>query len=670
MNPENNVQAEMLKLIQKIKKDATPTANSATKSLKGLKEKKFITVSEEQEEELLVSTGTKLTRAQYELLQLRRNHQNDFTAVMNQYLATNSADVIESNEELDMKRSLKAKGRNKQDGTSGKWENDLGNICLKAKKLYHAPYTIDFLIGIVKEAKKEKCKVRFVGSGHSYSSILEIFHNDKDQCYLLASEKKGFGENGESIFVDTTTPSTLIKGNLDLLQKGVDSNYLVELKSWAPMHQINKTLTKKNLGLATMGAYDVQTIAGVLSTSTHGSRHDMGSTTAMVRSILIIARDGELLRIEPSVGNGAITNKEAYEAQANIEGVPQVNVIQNDQYFKSVLVNMGCMGLLYSVVLAVEDKYYLREERVMSTLQKEIKQLTRKDKLTTYLSWDKTIDYNLLVNPYPQENGDYKCIRTRRKIHPKEKLSKQETSHRNWLVGLASGCKIIGDVAKDILVGFHRWRPVRGNLNTALSALKSHKPYVDVSNKVFITPRPKGIKGMALELIVPAHKLDIAIHNVLQTINNLKTEKCKNKNHRKLLTGPISIRFVGKTEAYLSPFSAYGEEAGADKDTDLFACIEIDALEGTPCYDEIFHRIQKNALNNKDIGPTLRIHWGLNFGQLVEDNYKLEERYPDFDKWLIIYNELNKSRLFSNPFTKKMGLDTKGNPAPKDDLLA
>lgn len=650
MNPENDVQRRMLLLIQKIKQgDALGFQQPNIDVTKGVHQSPTITVIEEQEEQLMISEGTELTPAEYELVQLRATHAKDFSAVLDYYLEHNASEIIESNKELEYNRFLQANARKNQEG---EWRNDIENIVVKTDHLHHAPYTPEQLVKMVKNAAIEGRKIRFVGSGHSYSEILKI---SKQQDYFLASENTF--ETQESIFVDQQAPSTLLKNKSNLLLPGVDANYLVELKSWAPMHRINSELEGKK-ALATMGAYDVQTIAGVLSTSTHGSRHDMGSTSAMVRSILIIARDGKLLRIEPSKENGAITNKEKYEAQAG-EGENAVEVIQNDKYFQSVLVNMGCMGLLYSVVLAVEAPYYLAESRKQSTLETELEALYKEGNFKEYLSYKDTIDYNLLVNPYPQVDGRYGCIRTRRKRHDGSELSKNETKHRSFGVWIATNMAILGKPIEQMLVDFKNWRGVRNLIKLAIDGLASKKDYVSYSNKVYITPRPKNVKGMAIELIVPALKLKEAIYHVLEAIKDLSTQKCDGRPHKKLMTGPISIRFVGQTAAYLSPFTAHKNTNEEVDGGNIFACIEIDCLNKTRCYKESYHYIQQKLL--EEMGEDLRIHWGLNFGNLVEDQYQPQHCYPNFGKWKEVYDDLNKHRIFSNPFSSKMGFD-EGEP--------
>jgi len=68
----------------------------------------------------------------------------------------------------------------------------------------------------------------------------------------------------------------------------------------------------------------------------------------------------------------------------------------------------------------------------------------------------------------------------------------------------------------------------------------------------------------------------------------------------------------------------------------------------------------------KKYKSSLRMHWGLNFGDLDASNYKLEARYPKLENWLEVYNDLNQYKIFSNKFTQQMGFNNLVNPSSED----
>ena len=65
---------------------------------------------------------------------------------------------------------------------------------------------------------------------------------------------------------------------------------------------LNAALDREGLALPNMGGYDAQTIAGVVSTSTHGSGLRWGPFPDLVRSLDLVVSGGEVVRVEPPDG--------------------------------------------------------------------------------------------------------------------------------------------------------------------------------------------------------------------------------------------------------------------------------------------------------------------------------------------------------------------------------
>jgi L-gulono-1,4-lactone dehydrogenase len=63
-----------------------------------------------------------------------------------------------------------------------------------------------------------------------------------------------------------------------------------------PLHVFNAELGRLGLGLANMGDVDVQTVAGAISTGTHGSGRDTANLSALVTGLEIVLPDGSLVR--------------------------------------------------------------------------------------------------------------------------------------------------------------------------------------------------------------------------------------------------------------------------------------------------------------------------------------------------------------------------------------
>ena len=89
-----------------------------------------------------------------------------------------------------------------------------------------------------------------------------------------------------------------------------------------------------------MGGYDHQTVAGVISTSTHGSGIGFGPLNDFVHSLDLVAGNGRVYRIEPSDGP---TDPAAYAAHHG----ERRTLRQSDELFAAVSVAGYSMGVVY-----------------------------------------------------------------------------------------------------------------------------------------------------------------------------------------------------------------------------------------------------------------------------------------------------------------------------------
>src|SRR5207248_3199949 len=216
----------------------------------------------------------------------------------------------------------------------------LGNQSIDPLRIYE-PKTIDEVVEIVRAAEDAGVTARAVGSGHSWSDV------------ALTS---GF-------LVRTNKLAAVPAPEPDFLRAGWAERHLVRAGAGIRIKELNAYLDGRGLALSNMGGYDHQTIAGVISTSTHGSGITFGPLNDFVRSLDIVAAGGAVYRIEPSDGP---TDRDAYAAHFG----DRRTLVQDDHWFHAVAVGMGCMGVICTVMLEVEPRYYLREVREFHTWEK------------------------------------------------------------------------------------------------------------------------------------------------------------------------------------------------------------------------------------------------------------------------------------------------------------
>jgi len=159
------------------------------------------------------------------------------------------------------------------------WKNHLGNQWIDPLRIY-APPSIDEVRQIVREAEEARVTVRAVGSGHSWSDV---------------ALTRGF-------LLKTDGLARPVTSEQEFLRPEWTGRQLVRPEGGIRIKELNAYLDGRGLALSNMGGYDHQTVAGVISTSTHGSGLTFGPLNDFVRSLDIVAAGGQVYRIEPSDG--------------------------------------------------------------------------------------------------------------------------------------------------------------------------------------------------------------------------------------------------------------------------------------------------------------------------------------------------------------------------------
>jgi hypothetical protein len=157
--------------------------------------------------------------------------------------------------------------------------------------------------------------------------------------------------------------------------------------------------------LATMGGASGQTLAGAISTGTHGSDVELPPMADFVEAVHLVGPSGRQHWIER---NHPLTDMEALRAI-----YPGLEVHHNEQLFNSVLVSVGRMGIIYALVIRVVPQFGLEERRSKSLWSREAPRL-----LDGSIFTDERF-VQVLLNPYATSTGDHVCyVTTRRETTP------------------------------------------------------------------------------------------------------------------------------------------------------------------------------------------------------------------------------------------------------------
>lgn len=533
------------------------------------------------------------------------------------------------------------------------WQNWLGDLDSTAHRV--RPDSRSEIVGAVQAALGMGGRIRAVGSGHSHSSAARPAHGVPN------------------MFVDLSRYGGRLRQH-DWLRRGVDRDRLVRLRAGTTIKRLNR-LILPDLGraLANMGSFDGQTIAGAISTGTHGTGIQLATLADLVRSIEMVTvvrsatgrRRVQLFRIEPSDG---ITDPTRFGRAFDEHGMV---LEQDDDLFHSVVVSYGCMGIATAYTLEVRDAYWLEEDSKLTSLRHVQGLLDGPPvplgdghEAPAFLPEDRHIQ--VLINTAQLGQDDVTCLIRR---HSETDVQKKPS---NWLqkwpperrpnlpqMVVQSLVERIDLPAPDddrprlgdqLEVTFFevasREKPfVRGRSETAsyiaLRRLRDGRA-PDKAAK----PPPRAI---STDLAVPVMRTGDALRRLIRAI----------QDRNALFAVPIGIRFTAPSAHYLA--ASYGRYTGM---------LELPILVEAPrpphktekqVEREVRRRLRLAKTELEAIERELRADAGLrvrpHLGKYTEiDRQGLEASFPRLDRWLDAYRRFNPFGLFDNEFTDQFDL--------------
>ena len=181
------------------------------------------------------------------------------------------------------------------------WHNWAGNQ--RATVPVARPATTDALADLVKGAAERGERLKPVGSGHSFTDAAVTDGTHVDVGGLAAR-----------VDVDTAARRVTVPAGMTLAS-------------------VNALLSTYGLALPNLGDIDAQTIAGAISTGTHGTGAGFGCLSTFVAGLTLVTGEGQVLRCD------ATTDKEVFAAAR---------------------VGLGALGVLTEVTLQCVDAFTLR----------------------------------------------------------------------------------------------------------------------------------------------------------------------------------------------------------------------------------------------------------------------------------------------------------------------
>jgi L-gulonolactone oxidase len=168
---------------------------------------------------------------------------------------------------------------------------------------YFLPDNTDDLQAIVKRALTENRKVRVVGAGHSWSAAAAT------DDFMVSLDKLN-----RLVHVDKETLQVTVQAGIRL-------------------KHLHRLLYPQGLAMQNIGSISEQSIAGAISTGTHGTGLEYGVLASQVLSLKLVNGVGDIVELKTT-----------------------------DADFKAAAVSLGCMGIITEVTLQCIDLYHVEEK--------------------------------------------------------------------------------------------------------------------------------------------------------------------------------------------------------------------------------------------------------------------------------------------------------------------
>src|SRR5215217_1207310 len=543
------------------------------------------------------------------------------------------------------------------------------------------PESLADVVAIISEAEAANKRVHAFGSKWSFSDC--AFTSD----YV----------------VDTKQLNQELNTVKDALRPG-QSSLLYHVEAGITIRDLYQKLDEAGLALETMGGASGQTLAGAISTGTHGGDKFIAPLADSVVAIHLVGAGGTQYWIEPSPG---ITDPAPLRARVVPDVDPQ-NIIYGDETFDACLVSLGCMGVIYAVVLRVRGPYGLVETSDETTWQ------AFKDSASAYLRDPSKRFLQVLLDPYTDDNNENRCLlTTRSEFSPDDAgplarprgdrdqadvdswnairstnpfladhlpesppsavelvvwimilslqpfpLVQKKLNDNGWFdaTGLSTNEERLAQIVRGILTDAPDQRGVMVSfywpiLLTQWPTGTLRGSSYSVMDSGYGHPRPPSEPGYSIELQFPAMDEEgklgfVDFIDALITTVNAATQT--------FFAGYISLRFTGPTRAYLGM-----------QQWNQTCSVEIAVLQGVQGLFELLSELFRIGFNLGGLP-----HWGQQLDLGVQGHGSL---YPQYGRWRQVYAKMSNNftaQTFENGLSSRWNLTTPGLTTPSAPIAS
>ena len=284
---------------------------------------------------------------------------------------------------------------------------------------------------------------------------------------------------------------------LDRLQHRSEIDFeakTVTVAAGTTLSELNDLLAHSGLAMCNLGDITYQTVAGAVSTGTHGTGLDHGGLATQLRALRLITADGAAV---------------------------DCNAATNPELFDSARISLGGLGIITKATIAVEPAFHLHAVEEPRPIDEVLE------------GWPDLVEGNDHFEFYWIPGTRLALTKTnRRTLDPRRPLS----------TTVRIRDKIIGEnLAFGALCQVARRRPqLVPRLVTLITSAPSRLEYIDHSHKVFASPR--WVRFAEMEYSVPLDRMATAVRQIAEGVRRTGID----------LMFPIEVRAAAADDIPLS----------------------------------------------------------------------------------------------------------------------
>lgn len=344
------------------------------------------------------------------------------------------------------------------------WTNWGGNQTASISAI-ESPSSEEEVVSIISRAEAEGLRVKALGSGHSFTDIAAT----------------------DGILLDLQRYNRVLD---------VDAqNKRVTVQAGISLATLSEELATHGLALENMGDITYQSVAGAISTATHGTGIKLGNLATQVKALSLVLADGRVLTCSHD---------------------------KDPETFRAAQVGLGALGILSTVTLQCVPAFVLRAVNEPRKLDDCIAEL------------DESVDGNDHFEFFWFPHTETALTKTNNRT---DKPPKPRSRSKAYIDDILIENRVFGLVCR---LGKMRssWTPA---LSRTVARTLSKGVRTDRSDRIFATPRL--VRFVEMEYAIPRRHAADAIRELRSYIDSSGLD----------ISFPVEVRFVASDDIFLSP---------------------------------------------------------------------------------------------------------------------